>query len=75
MNRMINDVTGYILDINELGEISQEGNVKRLALTHLSPPPEGNLQMNKNFIKPLKAKYDGKIISGDDGTVITIPLD
>jgi ribonuclease BN (tRNA processing enzyme) len=41
------DICDYDLDIPELGEITEEGSVKRFALNHFSPPPQSKSQRAK----------------------------
>lgn len=74
MATIMTDIRDYHLDVSELGEIAEEGNVKRFSLNHFSPLPQSKSQLKMTFIKPLEEKYDGEIIVGDDGRFIQFQL-
>ena len=68
------DIRDYHMDVRDAGELAQQANVKRLALTHLTPNPGANIQMNQWFVNPIRAIYEGEIIASRDGTAIVVPL-
>lgn len=71
---ILHDIQDYHIGIPELGVLAQKARVKRLALTHLSPPVDQHLLAQQIFKRPISAYYRGEIIVGDDGTRIVIPL-
>jgi ribonuclease Z len=71
--RIMHDIRDYHISAEELGALAQEARVKRLALTHLSPPVEQRLLLNSYFRRPIAARYTGKLIVGRDGTRVVIP--
>jgi ribonuclease BN (tRNA processing enzyme) len=68
------DIRDYHISAEDLGALAQQAGVKRLALTHLSPPVEQKLLVRSFFKRPIAARYTGEIIVGRDGTRIVIPL-
>ncbi len=72
--RMMHDIREYHLDINELAQVAEGANVKRLALSHFSPPLPHEMAIKKFFEMPAKQHYKGEVLYGDDGYVISIPL-
>jgi ribonuclease Z len=71
---IMHDIRDYHIGTEELGTLAQKAQVKRLALTHLSPPLEQRALVHSFFKRPIAARYTGKIIVGRDGTRIVIPL-
>ncbi len=71
--QIMHDIRDYHISAEELGSLAEEAQVKRLALTHLSPPVEQRLLINSYFKRPIAARYTGKIVVGHDGTRIVIP--
>jgi ribonuclease Z len=71
--QIMRDIRDYHISAEELGALAQEARVKRLALTHLSPPVEQRVLLNSYFKRPIAARYTGKLIVGRDGTRIVIP--
>lgn len=69
---ILEDVLDYHLDISEVGEIAQIGNVKQLAFNHITPPVPGKLAYRVYFEEPCKKFYNGTIIESTDGKVIPI---
>jgi ribonuclease Z len=72
---ILHDIQDYHMGLRELGVLAQKAGVKRLALTHLSPPVEQRALANQLFKRPIAVHYQGEIIVGDDGTRIVIPLE
>jgi ribonuclease Z len=68
------DIRGYHMDISEIGELAQEANVQRLALSHLAPKPQGSLQAKSFFQDPVEALYSGELFVGEDGMQIVISV-
>jgi ribonuclease Z len=71
---IMHDIRDYHIGTEELGTLAQKAQVKRLALTHLSPPIEQRALVRSIFKRPIAARYSGEIIVGPDGTRIVIPL-
>ncbi len=71
---IMHDIRDYHISAEDLGALAQEAGVKRLALTHLSPPVEQRLLVHSFFKKPIAARYTGEIIVSQDGTRVVIPL-
>lgn len=70
---ILRDIRSYHIDVHQLGELAQQSNVRRLALTHLVPPvPKAAAGLI--FKAPVGEHYRGEIIVGDDGTKIVLPL-
>jgi ribonuclease Z len=71
---IMRDIRDYHIGTEELGALAQKAQVKRLALTHLSPPVDQRVLVHSFFKRPIAARYSGKIVVGHDGTQIVIPL-
>ena len=71
---IMRDIRDYHIGTEELGTLAQKAQVKRLALTHLSPPLDQKRLVHSFFKRPIAARYSGEIIVGHDGTRIVIPL-
>lgn len=69
------DIRDYHMDVSEVGALAEEAGVKRLALNHLAPKPQGNLQAKRLYQDPVKESYTGEIFVGEDGMQIIIPLE
>ncbi len=72
--KLLRDIREYHLDINELAKVAEEGQVKRLALTHFSPPLPHEQAIKMFFEAPAKKHYNGELLYGEDGFVISVPL-
>ena len=71
---IMHDIRDYHIGTEELGALAQNAQVKRLALTHLSPPLDQKVLVHSFFKRPIAAHYSGEIYVGPDGTRIVIPL-
>ena len=72
--RILFDIQDYHMDVSEVGALAQEAGVRRLALNHLAPKPQGRLQANRFFRDPVTALYSGEVYVGEDGMQIVIPV-
>jgi ribonuclease BN (tRNA processing enzyme) len=68
------DIQDYHMDVSDVGALAQEANVRRLALNHLAPRPQGNLQAKRLFRDPVQESYSGEVLVGEDGMHIVIPV-
>jgi ribonuclease Z len=68
------DIREYHMDVSDVGALAQEANVKRLALNHLAPKPQGRQQANLFFRDPVSKLYSGELLVGEDGMRIVIPV-
>ena len=68
------DIQDYHMDVSEVGAVAQEARVRRLALHHLAPKPQGRLQANRFFRDPVTALYSGELYVGEDGMQIVVPV-
>lgn len=68
------DIRDYLVDLSDVAELAQQANVERLALNHLAPLPQSQLQLNQWFVNPIREIYDGEILAGEDGLTIVIPV-
>lgn len=68
------DIRDYLMDISDVAELAQQANVQRLALNHLAPMPQGDIQVNQWFVNPIQQVYDGEIMAGQDGLTIVLTL-
>jgi ribonuclease Z len=71
---IMHDICDYHIGTEELGTLGQQAQVKRLALTHLSPSIEQRVLVHSFFKRPIAARYSGEICVGPDGKRIVIPL-
>jgi ribonuclease Z len=71
---ILHDIRDYHIGTEELGALAQKAQVKRLALTHLSPPIDQKVLVHRFFKRPIAARYSGEIYVGPDGTRIVVPL-
>jgi ribonuclease Z len=71
---ILRDIRTYHTDVEELGKLAQQSNVKRLALTHLVPPVPKAVSALV-FKAPVGLHYRGEIVVGDDGTKIVVALE
>lgn len=69
------DIREYHPDVYDVAQLAQNQDVKRLALTHYAPAAPVQSMMSRFYINPIDKVYDGELIAGGDGTIITIPLD
>jgi ribonuclease Z len=72
--KIMNDIKEYHPDVKDVAEMVQNENVKRVALTHYAPAAPVKSMMNRFYVKPIKDVYDGELIAGGDGTIVTIPV-
>ncbi len=75
LSKMMRDIREYHLDINELAQLAEEAKVKRLALSHFSPPLPHEMAIKKFFEMPAKQHYSGEVLYGNDGFIIQIPVE
>jgi len=68
------DIREYHPDVHDIAAFATEARVARLALTHYAPSVQGERQLRRVYVDPIRAGYDGEIIAGSDGTTVTIPL-
>ncbi|ROO86817.1 ribonuclease Z [Actinocorallia herbida] len=61
----------YHADTIELAKQAQQAHVKRLALTHLTPWPDGLLP-RRQFVAGMSDHYAGEITLGKDGLLIVV---
>lgn len=71
---IMRDIREYHMDFNEVAQLAEKAQVKKLALTHLAPPIDNDGQVNMFFKQPIQKLYHGEVIAGPDGTRIVIPL-
>ena len=71
---ILHDIQDYHMGLPEIGSLATKAGVKRLALTHLSPPVEQQFLVNRIFKHPVAEHYKGEIIIGNDGTRVLVPL-
>ncbi len=71
---IMHDIREYHMDVSDVGNIAQQAQVKRLALTHLIPPLDNDVQVNRFFKQPIQKLYHGEIFVGKDGMRIVISL-
>jgi ribonuclease Z len=71
---IMHDIREYHMDVREVGALAREAGVKRLALTHLTPPVDMRAQVSRFFTAPAAEEFKGEIVAGADGTRIVIPL-
>ncbi|MGD2155607.1 MAG: MBL fold metallo-hydrolase [Anaerolineales bacterium] len=69
------DIRDYHMDVSEVGVLAEEADVKRLALNHLAPKPQGNRQVKRLYQDPVKESYAGELFVGEDGMQIIIPVE
>ena len=69
---ILRDIRTYHMDVNDVGQLAEQAQVKRLALTHLTPPIDNGSQVNTYFKQPIQKLYHGDVFMGDDGTRIVI---
>ncbi len=72
---ILHDIQDYHMDIAEVAALAREAGVKRLALTHLTPPIDNDFQLRMIFKRPVAAVFNGELIVGPDGTRAIIPID
>lgn len=68
------DIKEYHPDVHDVAEMVQSEHVKRVALMHCAPAAPVKSMMNRFYVKPIKDVYDGELIAGGDGTIVTIPV-
>jgi ribonuclease Z len=66
------DIRDYHMDVTEVGRLAAEAGVKRLALTHITPPLSAPLQVHAWFRRPIRRAYKGDLVIGRDGTRIVV---
>jgi ribonuclease Z len=72
---ILHDIREYHMDTSDVGNLANQAQVKRLALTHLAPPIDNSSQLDMFFKNSIQKYYSGEIFIGDDGTRIVIPLE
>lgn len=72
--KILFDIRDYHVDVSDVGALAHEAKVKRLALTHLAPKPQSDLQAKMFFKDPIEKNYSGELVVGEDGMQIVIPL-
>lgn len=72
--KIMHDIKEYHPDVHVVAEMVQNENVKRVALMHYAPAAPFKSMMDRFYVKPIKGIYDGELIAGGDGTIITIPV-
>ena len=75
MATIMYDIMEYHPDVNDIAKMIQEENVQRVALTHYAPAAPVKSMMKRFYVKPIERIYDGELIAGGDGTIVTIPVD
>lgn len=68
------DIQDYHMDVSDVAALAEEANVKQLALNHLAPKPQSRRQANLFYQDPVSELYSGKILVGEDGMQIVIPV-
>lgn len=71
---IMRDIRDYHIGTEALATLAQEAGVRRMALTHLSPPVDQPLLVRALFKRPIAQRYAGELIVGHDGARIVIPL-
>ena len=74
MATIMYDIREYHPDVHDVAEMIQKENVKRVALMHYAPAAPVKSIMDRFYVKPIEKIYDGELIAGGDGTIITIPI-
>jgi ribonuclease Z len=74
MATIMYDIMEYHPDVNDIAKMIQEENVQRVALTHYAPAAPVKAMMNRFYVRPIERIYDGELIAGGDGTIVTIPI-
>jgi len=69
-NEMLQDILDYHSGVIDAAQTASRVGVKRLALTHMVPPPSP--EQYPEWQARAAEHYDGEIIIGDDLTTITI---
>lgn len=72
--KLLFDIQDYHMDVSEVGALAQEAGVKRLALNHLAPRPQGRAQAKMLFQDPVRESYSGELFVGEDGMQIVVPV-
>jgi ribonuclease Z len=72
--KIMYDIKEYHPDVHDVAEMVQNEHVKRVALMHYAPAAPVKSMMNRFYVKPIKGVYDGELIAGGDGTIVTIPV-
>lgn len=70
---IFHDIQRYHMDVSDIGKLAAQAEVKRLALTHLTPPLTVPDQVSTAFAAPVSAFYRGEVIVGSHGAKIVIP--
>jgi ribonuclease Z len=73
--KLLSDVLDYHIGTDELGALAERAGVKQLVLTHLVPGMF-NLSIVNYFLfeRPVATEYSGRIIVGEDGSELELPL-
>lgn len=74
LGQIMFDIKEYHPDVTDVAQMAQNQDVQRLALTHYAPAAPVQSMMNRFYVDPIREIYDGELIAGSDGTIITIPL-
>jgi ribonuclease Z len=69
----MDDIQQYHTDPLEASRIANQAGVKLLVFMHLDPPPSNPL-LAWMFYRGVRQVRDGKWISGQDGTLVTMPI-
>jgi ribonuclease Z len=75
LGQIMYDIKEYHPDVHDVAKMAEEQNVKRLALTHYAPSLPNKPMMNRFYIDPIKAVYNGELIAESDGAIIVVPID
>lgn len=67
------DIQHYHTDPLEAARLANQAGVKLLVFTHLDPPPSNPL-LFRLFYRGVNTMRHGAWISGEDGTVVTLPI-
>lgn len=70
--KLMRDTLDYHCDPEDVARIAQNAAVPKLLLTHFVPEPI-NFVVKRRILGGMDDIYDGEIIVGEDGTVVTLP--
>ncbi|MHA2401136.1 MAG: MBL fold metallo-hydrolase [Promethearchaeota archaeon] len=63
--KILTDIQNYHMEPSIAAELAKEANVKKLIITHITPPLTNEIA-EKNYIKSVEDIYDGEVILGKD---------
>lgn len=72
VSTLLHDIRDYHTDVTDIAQLAAKAGVRRLALTHLTPPLDRPAQVRAYFRRPARAHYKGELVIGPDGTRIVI---